>query len=105
MNASYNDMTHPLLKELLFDIFDEVYLVSKAYNVGLKEEDIKAMHERVNAFNSDRVTSLTLDFNKGGKNELDIFGPTLIKLAKDKKINVPVNETIYRLIKYYDDKK
>ena len=104
MNASYNDMTHPLLKELLFDIFDEVYLVSKAYNVGLKEEDIESMHERVNAFNSDRVTSLTLDFNKGGKNELDIFGPTLIKLAKDKKINVPVNETIYRLIKYYDDK-
>ena len=105
MNATYNDMTHPLLKDLLFDIFDEVYEVSKAYNVGLTKDDINLMHERVNAFNSDRVTSLTLDFNKGGKNELDIFGPTLIKLAEDKDIDVPINKTIYRLIKSYNDNK
>lgn len=105
MNATYNDMTHPLLKDLLFDIFNEVYEVSKAYNVGLTKDDINLMHERVNAFNSDRVTSLTLDFNKGGKNELDIFGPTLIKLAEDKNIDVPINKTIYRLIKSYNDNK
>lgn len=105
MNATYNDMTHPLLKELLFDIFDEVYEVSKAYNVGLTEESIEAMHKRVNSFNSDRVTSLTLDFNKGGKNELDIFGPTLVKLAEEKNIDVPINKTIYRLIKSYDDNR
>lgn len=105
MNATYNDMTHPLLKDLLFDIFDEVYEVSKAYNVGLTKDDINLMHERVNAFNSDRVTSLTLDFNKGGKNELDIFGPTLIKLAEEKNIDVPINKTIYRLIKSYNDNK
>ncbi len=105
MNATYNDMTHPLLKDLLFDIFDEVYEVSKAYNVGLTKDDINLMHERVNAFNSDRVTSLTLDFNKGGKNELDIFGPTLIKLAEEKNIDIPINKTIYRLIKSYNDNK
>ena len=105
INATYNDMTNPLLKELLFDIFDEVYEVSKAYNVGLTKEDIDSLHERVNAFNSDRVTSLTLDFNKGGKNELDIFGPTLIKLAEDKNIDVPINKTIYRLIKSFDEIK
>jgi len=105
MNATYNDMTHPLLKDLLFDVFDEVYEVSKAYNVGLTKDDINLMHERVNAFNSDRVTSLTLDFNKGGKNELDIFGPTLIKLAEEKNIDVPINKTIYRLIKSYNDNK
>ncbi len=105
MNATYNDMSHPLLKELLYDIFDEVYKVSKAYNVGLTEEDIKSLHERVDNFKSDRVTSLTLDFNKGGKNELECFGPTLIKLAEDKNIDIPVNKTIYRLIKSYDDRK
>ena len=105
MNATYNDMSHPLLKELLYDIFNEVYEVSKAYNVGLKDEDIKSLHERVNNFKSDRVTSLTLDFNKGGKNELDTFGKTLIELAEAKNINVPVNKTIYRLIKSYDDMK
>ncbi len=105
MNATYNDMTHPLLKELLYDMFDEVYEVSKAYNVGLTEENIKYLHERVDAFNSNRVTSLTLDFNKGGKNELESFGPTLIKLADAKNINVPINKTIYRLIKSYDDNK
>ena len=60
---------------------------------------------RVNSFNSNRVTSLTLDFNKGGKNELEIFGPTLIKLADAKGIDVPVNRTIYRLIKSYDDNR
>ncbi len=105
MNATYNDMTHPLLKELLFDIFDEVYEVSKAYNVGLTEDDIKSMHERVDAFNSNRVTSLTLDFNNGGKNELEIFGPTLVNLAEAKNINIPINKTIYRLIKSYDDRR
>ena len=105
LNATYSDMTHPLLKELLFDIFDEVYKVSKAYNVGLTDESIKLMHERVEAFLSDRVTSLTLDFNNGGKNELEIFGPTLVKLAKEKNISVPINETIYRLIKAKDELK
>ncbi len=105
LNATYTDLTHPLLKKLLYDIFDEVYEVSKAYNVGMTEDAIESVHKRVESFNSSRVTSLTLDFNKGGKNELEIFGPTLIKLADDKGLNVPVNRTIYSLIKAYDDLK
>ena len=94
-----------ILDGLLKIGFDEVYEVSKAYNVGMTEDAIESVHKRVESFNSSRVTSLTLDFNKGGKNELEIFGPTLIKLADDKGLNVPVNRTIYSLIKAYDDLK
>lgn len=102
-NATYKDMSHPLLKELMSDIFKEVYIVSQAYNIGLDEDDLKETNKRCEAFTSDRVTSLTLDFYNSEYNELESFSPTLIKLAEAKGIDVPVNKVLYKLLKSLND--
>lgn len=101
--ATYKDMSHPLLKELMSDIFNEVYHVSQAYNIGLDEDDLLETNKRCEAFTSDRVTSLTLDFYNSEYNELDSFSLTLIKLAEAKNIDVPVNKVLYKLLKSLDD--
>lgn len=101
--ATYKDMSHPLLKELMSDIFNEVYAVSQAYNIGLDENDLLETNKRCEAFTSNRVTSLTLDFYNSEYNELDSFSFTLIKLAEAKNIPVPVNMVLYKLLKSLDD--
>lgn len=104
-NATYKDMSHPLLQDLIHDVFYEVYEVSKAYNIGLTEEDVEENILKCRDFSSDRVTSLTIDFNMGTQNELECFSPTLIRMARKKGIEVPVTMTLYRLLKSLDDKK
>ncbi len=103
LNATYKQMYE--LKDLLYKIFEEVYLVSKAYNIGLTEEDVLKIKKRCDSFTSDRVTSLTIDFYNNDKNEMDVFGKKLIELAKNKNISIPVNETLYSLLKSKNDYK
>lgn len=104
-NATYRDMTHPLLQELLEEIFLEVYRVSEAYQIGLERRDVEETVSRLKDFTSDRVTSLTLDFKGNRENELDIFSPTLIRLAEAKGIDVPINRVLYKLLKSLEDNK
>jgi 2-dehydropantoate 2-reductase len=47
----------------------------------------------------DSKTSLSLDIQKGGKNEIETLNGTIVKLAKLHNIGVPVNELIYKSIK------
>ena len=98
-NLTYRQMRHPLIFELLCTIFKEVYEVSKAYDIGLSESDLEETINRCQKFDSDRVTSLTIDFNNGHENELDSFSKTLIELAERKNIATPVNKALYCLLK------
>ena len=101
-NYTYKDMSEPKVKEYLFHIFDEVYNVSLKYNIGLTLDDINDLKNMVNNFNSDRVTSLTIDFNKGGLNEIDSFGKKILELADNKNIDVPYNKDLYFKLKEKD---
>ena len=101
-NYTYKDMSEPKVKEYLFHIFDEVYNVSLKYNIGLTLDDINDLKNMVNNFNSDRVTSLTVDFNKGGLNEIDSFGKKILELADNKNIDVPYNKDLYYKLKEKD---
>lgn len=104
-NLSYIEMTHPAIKKLMIDIFKEVYLVSRAYNIGLDDNDLLETINRIDHFKSTRVTSLTIDFNNSDENELDCFGGTLLKMANEKNIAIPANEAVYSLLKGIDDNK
>ena len=105
MNATYLDMSHPLILDLFNDIFDEVYEVSKYYNVGLTIDDINDIKKICEDFSSDRVTSLTIDVNNNKENELDYFGKELIERAKLANIEVKANKTVYNLVKAYSENK
>ena len=101
-NYTYKDMSEQKVKEYLFHIFDELYNVSLKYNIGLTLDDINDLKNMVNNFNSDRVTSLTIDFNKGGLNEIDSFGKKILELAESKNIDVPYNKDLYFKLKEKD---
>lgn len=105
LNATYKDMSHPLILEVLFSIFDEVYAVSKAYDISLDEMDLESTKNMCRNYVSPRVTSLTIDFYNKTENELDSFSKTLIELARKKNIPVPTNEIIYKLLKGLHDNK
>ena len=105
LNATYKEMTHPYILDIMFKIFDEVYNVSKAYNINLDDNDLEYTKNMCKNFTSNRVTSLTIDFYNNKENELDSFSKTLIDLAYKKNILVPTNELIYKLLKaLYDNK-
>ena len=105
LNASYKDMSHPEIKKILYQIFEEVYEVSKAYNIGLDDNDLDETKNRCEHFTSERVTSLTIDFYNNSQNEFEAFTPTFIRLAENKNINTPVNKVIYSLLKGLNDNK
>lgn len=105
MNATYLDMSHPLILDTFNDIFDEVYEVSKYYNVGLTIDDINDIKKICEEFSSNRVTSLTIDVNNNKENELDYFGKELIERAKLANIEVKANKTVYNLVKAYSENK
>lgn len=105
MNATYLDMSHPLILDTFNDIFDEVYNVSKYYNIGLTIDDINDIKKICEDFSSDRVTSLTIDVNNNKENELDYFGKELIERAKLANIEVKANKTVYNLVKAYSENK
>ena len=105
MDATYLEMSHPLILDTFNDIFDEVFEVSKYYNIGLTEEDIEEIKDRCKNFNSNRVTSLTIDVRNNRENELDYFGLELIKKAQAANIDARVNKTVYNLVKAYSENK
>ncbi len=104
-NYTYKQMAEPSVLEVMFNIFDEVMIVAKAYGVNITDDDLKATKDRCIKFSSNKVTSLTVDFYNRDKNEIDSFGGMLIKLAENKNIDVPVNKTIYSLLKGLEKNK
>ena len=94
-NYTYKDMSDPEILDLMYHVFDEGYIVASAYNIGVTRGDIDELKYRCSLFESDRVTSLTLDVNKGGLNEAAIFGGRMLELAKEKNIDIPYNKMVY----------
>ena len=94
-NFTYKDMKNDDILDLMYKIFDEGYLVAKAYNIGITRTDIDELKYRCSLFDSDRVTSLTLDVNKGGLNEAKIFGGRMLEIAENKGIDIPYNKMVY----------
>lgn len=95
-NYTYKDMSDKDTLELMYRIFDEGYMVAQAYNIGITRGDIDELKYRCSLFESDRVTSLTLDVNKGGLNEAKIFGGRMLELAEAKNIDIPNNRMVYQ---------
>ncbi len=94
-NYTYKDMSDPEILDLMYHVFDEGYIVAQSYNIGVTRGDIDELKYRCSLFESDRVTSLTLDVNKGGLNEAAIFGGRMLELAKAKNIDIPYNTMVY----------
>ena len=71
-------------------IAKEVVLVGKTNNIDFKQDVVEKTLQKAKDFPYETKTSFQRDYEKGNtRNEGDIFGGTLIRLAKEYNISIP----------------
>jgi len=91
--------TDPLLRGLMEKAMRETLRVAEAEGVNLKEDDISKWYTLLATLGDAGKTSMLQDIEAGRKTEVDSFAGDLIQKAKQRGIAVPVNETLYEIIK------
>ena len=84
------------LKSMTENIMKEVVLVGKTRNIDFKQDVVEKTLQKSQNFPYETKTSFQRDYEKGNtKNEGDIFGGTLIRLAKEYNISIPTITDVY----------
>jgi 2-dehydropantoate 2-reductase len=84
------------LKRMTENIMEEVVLVGKTKNIDFKQDVVEKTIQKSQNFPYETKTSFQRDYEKGNtKNEGDIFGGTLIRLAKEYNISIPTITDVY----------
>ena len=84
------------LKSMTENIMKEVVLVGKTRNIDFKQDVVEKTIQKSQNFPYETKTSFQRDYEKGNtKNEGDIFGGTLIRLAKEYNISIPTITDVY----------
>ncbi len=84
------------LKKMTENIMKEVVLVGKTKNIDFKQDVVEKTIQKSQNFPYETKTSFQRDYEKGNtKNEGDIFGGTLIRLAKEYNISIPTITDVY----------
>lgn len=102
-NSTYIGLKHPNLKELMFNLFKEIVSLATLCGVNLHLDDAEALIAESDSWSSKRYTSMAMDFRAKRRNELEFFSGYALKLAKDKRVSLPYNEMIYKLLKAISD--
>lgn len=88
-----------VLQILMENAMRETIDVAKASGVNLCEEDLNGWYKVLNTLGAEGKTSMLQDVEAMRKSEVDSFSGELIKRAEKLGVAVPVNDTLYRLIK------
>jgi len=84
------------LKSMTENIMKEVVLVGKTKNIDFKQDVVENTLQKVQNFPYETKTSFQRDYEKGNsRNEEDIFGGTLIRLAKEYNVPIPTITKVY----------
>lgn len=84
------------LKSMTENIMKEVVLVGKTKNIDFKQDVVEKTLQKVQNFPYETKTSFQRDYEKGNtRNEGDIFGGTLIRLAKEYNVSIPTITKVY----------
>jgi 2-dehydropantoate 2-reductase len=89
----------PEARWLMEAVMGEVIRLAAAEGVALREEDIREWVRIMSGLSPEGKTSMLQDVEAGRKTEVEMFGGKVLELAAKHKLQVPVNETIYRIIK------
>jgi len=86
-------------KELMESAMRETVALSRAMGTGLAEADVAAWYETLRRLAPDGKTSMLQDVEARRKTEVEAFAGTMLALAGPAGLEVPVNRTLYRLIR------
>lgn len=94
--ADYGEVRSlPETRAMLEDLLREVYAVASAAGVKLQDDIVERNMAAIDKFPPDTNCSLTRDIWSGKPSELEYQNGTIVKLAEQYGIDVPVNRFIY----------
>ncbi len=83
------------LRELTRSIMEEIAAVAAGRGVELDPGIVAASLEKAKNFPYETKTSYQRDVEKGGANEGDLFGATIVRLGRELDIQTPTSERLY----------
>jgi 2-dehydropantoate 2-reductase len=84
------------LKSMTENIMKEVVSIGRAKNIDFKQDIVEKTIQKAKKFPYESKTSFQRDYEKGSiRNEGDIFGGTLIRMAKEHNILIPTITKVY----------
>jgi 2-dehydropantoate 2-reductase len=86
-------------RQVMIDAQREVIAVANASGIALDESDLERWLQVLDGLGPDNFTSMAQDALAGRGTEVDIFGGAVIDLARRAGVPVPVNTTLYGLLK------
>ena len=96
------------LRKLMDSAMYETIRVAKACGIDLRNDDVKNWYPVLYSLGAEGKTSMLQDIEAERLTEAPWFGGRLIELAQRHCVDVPVNETLYRIIRtkelLYSDK-
>ncbi len=95
-------LANPETEKQYEDCLKEAISVAKVEGVNISENAFEEVMTTSRNTAPASKSSLLLDIENGRKNEIETLNGTLVRLAKEFNINVPINELIYKVIKNGD---
>lgn len=90
-------------RTMMLEAMKEVKKVAEYQDVELTDGDIDSWMELLNTLDPDGRTSMCQDVMAGRKTEVELFAGTMIRLAREAGIGVPVNEFLYERLKEMEE--
>ncbi|HAJ33534.1 MAG TPA: 2-dehydropantoate 2-reductase [Candidatus Atribacteria bacterium] len=85
------------LRNMVENIMNEVASLGKVRNIDFEQDIVEKNIQKARNFPYETKTSFQRDYEKGNtRNEVDIFGGTLIRLAKEYNTSIPTITDVYR---------
>lgn len=95
-NTNYGELrSTPETRQLLEELFTEIYRVGKAAGVCLPDDIVTKTMNAVDHFPPDSTSSLTRDIWDGKPSEIEYQNGTVLKLGNKLNISTPVNRFVY----------
>ena len=89
----------PEAKEVMESAMHETVALSAALGTGLRDADVAAWYDTLMKLAPDGKTSMLQDVEARRKTEVDAFAGTVLRLADAAGLAVPVNRTLFNLIR------
>lgn len=86
-------------RDLMESAMREVMAISEAANVALRETDIENWYSFLYTLSPKGKTSMCQDMEAGRKTEVEMFAGKVMELGRSYGVPVPINETLFRLIR------
>ena len=99
-----NEATRNIMNNIAREIFMIMNDAGYSTHWESAEEYLKIFYEKLIPSTASHRSSMLQDIIKGKKTEIDALNGAIIKLATEKELNVPYNQTVYNMVKFLESK-